>query len=281
MKTFYAKSQMKLSTFLLEEYSGEMSYSAFCKILRKKDIKVDGKRVNKDVVLIKGQKVDVYFQPRSDYEPYAVVFEDENVLILDKDKGITSDRLFELLSKKYSPLYYCHRLDRNTDGIIVFAKNEQAYESLYSGFKHRKFDKTYYALVYGKFDCLHAVFRAYLYKDSENSVVIISKSKTEGAKEIVTEYTVVSESGDVTALLVKPVSGRTHQIRAHLSYLGHFVLGDGKYGNDSISKSFGYDKLQLTSVKITFSFDKADYLYYLSGKSFIKRDFSAASYLQE
>ena len=281
MDTFTSKSQIKLSSFLLEEYSGKLSYSAFCKLLRKKDIKVDGKRVGKDTVLSVGQRVEVYYLAEFDFEPYSVVFEDENVLIVDKFKGVTSDKLFEILSKKYSPLFYCHRLDRNTDGIIVFAKNSDAYNSLFEGFKHRRFDKTYLALVYGKFDKKQDVLRAYLYKDSAKGKVIVSKNKTEGAKEIVTEYTVIKEFDKTTKVLVKPVSGRTHQIRAHMASVGHFVLGDGKYGVDSISRSLGIKELQLTSVKITFSFEKDDCLFYLSGKSFVKPSFSNADFYKE
>ena len=278
MKSFFPENKVKLSKFLLDLYAGQLSYSQFCKLLRKKDIKVDGKRVSSDVTLFGGEKVEVYYDGNENVRFYDVMFEDDNVLIIYKYKGITSESLYELLLKTYDGLLFCHRLDRNTDGIIIFAKNKTAYDELLTGFKKRTFEKYYIAKVYGTFEKKSDVLTAYLTKDEKAGLVRISDKMTEGAKQIKTGFTVVEQSDGCSVLIVRLFTGRTHQIRAHLAHIGHFVIGDGKYGAEKINRQFGANKLCLTAAKITLRFEKGDYLSYLDGKTFViesaKRFFS-------
>jgi len=275
MRTFYCASECKLSTFLLEKYNGQLSYSTFFKLLRKKDIKVDGKRVNSDVALSGNEKIEVYYDGKALPELYSVVFEDDNILVVDKFKNITSEDLFEQLKLKSEPLYFCHRLDRNTDGIMVFAKNECAYEELLDGFKARTFDKIYFARVYGIFEKKQDILTAYLKKDAKNATVSIYKDKRDDSKLIRTQYKVIEEHDGCSTLLIRLLTGRTHQIRAHLSYIGHFVLGDGKYGNEKINNAFKIKQLSLSSVKIALNFSPGKSLYYLNDRYFIKHGYES------
>ena len=271
MKTFFPENKVKLSKFLLDAYAGKLSYAQFNKLLRKKDIKIDGKRTSADVTLSGGEKVDVFYDGNADVKFYEILSEDDNIIIVDKFKGVTSERLYELLQNKYEKVYFCHRLDRNTDGLIVFAKNEKSYEEIVKGFKERTFDKIYIAEVYGHFDVKQAVLTAYLVKDEVTSTVKVSDCKLSGSKKIATEYKVVKESENTSVVMVRLLTGRTHQIRAHLAHVGHFVLGDGKYGAEKINRLFKAGDMRLTSAKITFNFSADEYLYYLNGKSFVKK----------
>ncbi len=245
----------------------ELGYGAIRKILREKDVKVNGKRVNEDVKVAAGDEITVYYRERDVKPLYDAVYEDDNILIVNKYKKITSDALFEKLCAT-KPLYYIHRLDRNTSGLIVFAKNEESEKELLQGFKDRAFDKYYLATVYGVPDKKQATLTAYLKKDEKESKVKIYDSETKGAVKIITEYKVLKSSGNTSVLEVKLVTGKTHQIRAHLAHVGHFVLGDGKYGVESINKKYKKDGQELTAYKITFRFKEGDKLYYLSGKTF-------------
>ena len=270
MKTFVVDKNAKLSRFLLEKYEGELSFSSFNKLLRKKDIRINGKKTGTDTDVATGDTVAVYFDGVKKQTERDIVFADENVLVAIKPKGITSERFFDELKEKFPPLYFCHRLDRNTDGIMIFAKTERAYSEILSAFKTRKFDKYYYACVYGVFGKKEGTLKAFLTKDSLNATVKITKSSIAGAKPIETAYKVINEdrSKNISLLEVELLTGRTHQIRAHLSYEGHFVLGDGKYGENKISRSLGVKDVCLTAHKLVLHFEKGDPLYYLDKKEF-------------
>lgn len=268
MKTFYVKENSKLSKFLLESYNGEMSFSTLNKLLRKKDIKVNGKRVNGDLAVKGGDIIDVYYDGKKVEIKKAVLFEDENVLVTVKPKGITSEDYYAFLNENDN-VYFCHRLDRNTDGVMIFAKNETAYNEITRGFKDRTFEKSYRAVVYGVMDKKEDLLEAFLVKDAENSLVKVYDKNVKGSVPIKTYYRVVETDGFTSTLQVDLLTGRTHQIRAHLAHVGHFVLGDGKYGDGKINKSLGVNTLQLTSTKLVLHFSKDEYLSYLDGKTFV------------
>ena len=269
MRTFIADNKEKLSRMLLDRYQGALSYSVFCKILRKKDVKINGKRVGKDVSLDVGDRVEVYFDGESP-KKYSIVFEDDNILVIDKFKGYSSEQVFNDILSERGTAYFCHRLDTNTDGIMIFAKNQPSFEEIKSGFKHRSFDKIYFAVLYGTFEKKSAILTAYLKKDSANSIVRVYNNKVKDSVEIRTQYFVFEEENGLSKTLIRLLTGRTHQIRAHLAYLGHFVLGDGKYGVEKINRIYVVNKLQLTSVKLTLRFSKESPLYYLDGRCFEK-----------
>ncbi len=286
MKNFTVKEKVKLSRFLLDAYKGGLSFSVFNKLLRKKDIKINGVRTSKDVTLNFGDVVTVYYDGDERKLLYETVYSDENVLVVVKPKGITSEDFYAVLKEEQqslnntktfgggnvngdNKLFFCHRLDRNTDGLMIFGKTEKAYEEILNGFKLRTFTKIYTAEVYGRFDKKENVLTAYHLKDEKNSLVKIYDNKVKGSLQIKTGYKVIKEEDDSSVIEVELFTGRTHQIRAHMAYLGHFVLGDGKYGVEKINNALGVKKLRLSSTKLTLRFDSDKTLNYLDGKTFV------------
>lgn len=266
MKEFIADKNRKLSKLALENID-DLSYSAFCRALRKKDVKVNGKRVGEDLILNVGDKVTIYYQPTV-VDKYTVIFSDANILIINKKRGFTAEDVFDTLSKSYSNVRFIHRLDRNTDGLMVFALNDQAEKELLLGFKDRAFDKKYRATVKGTPKIKQAVLTAYLLKDSDASLVKIYDNHIKGSVPIKTGYKLVETNGETSVLEVELFTGKTHQIRAHLAYIGYPILGDGKYGDFEFNKKHGVNEQMLTSTSITFHFDKDCALRYLNGKTF-------------
>ena len=151
---------------------------------------------------------------------------------------------------------------------MIFALNTSAEEQLLYGFKHHTFDKKYLCTVYGKVKKDSDILSAYLLKDASSSTVKIFDKKVDGSVEIKTGYKVISRKENTTDLEVTLYTGKTHQIRAHLSFIGHFILGDGKYGDAKINKQFGLSRQQLKAYKLTLRFGEDSSLYYLNGKTF-------------
>lgn len=262
MKEITVQKKTKLVKLLNDE---GFSYASVRKALRKRDIKVNGKRVSDDAVLLSGDVVVAYIEPpaRDLCEP---IYEDGNILAVHKYQAVTSDELFENLSAERE-LYYVHRLDRNTDGIIVFAKTAVAAEELTEGFKARRFKKYYLAEVYGTFREKSGVLSDYLVKDADNAEVKIYKTQVSGAVTVKTAYRVLAESENTSLLEIELITGRTHQIRAHLAHYGHFVIGDGKYGKEKINRALGESMQRLTAYRLQFVFGKDSALAYLNGKT--------------
>ena len=169
MKEFVGESPQKLSKFLARVYPA-LSYSAFRKLLRKRDIKVDGVRVGEDCTVGPGSVVQVYYDARP---PIPVLFEDENLLVADKPKGIVAEEIAALFREEGKEIVPVHRLDRNTRGILLFAKNAAAEKALTDGFRARAFEKYYRARVYGVPAKRHACLTAYLVKDAARGFVKI------------------------------------------------------------------------------------------------------------
>ena len=270
MRAFKVKEDGKLSKIILKEYP-DVKYSSILKLLRKKYIKVNGNRVKTDVNITKNDVVELYLND-SDLKKIEIikVYEDDNILIVDKNKKITSEQLFDELKKSYGEnIFFVHRLDTNTTGVISFAKNERAYESLLCCFKNRKVKKVYLAEVYGIVEKENSFEVAYLKKDKDKSLVTISKDKKDGYAKIETEYKVLEKKENSTLLEVILHSGKTHQIRAHLAFLGHFVLGDGKYGKEKINRELGLNSQKLVAKSLEFDFDQKNELFYLNNRKFV------------
>lgn len=268
MKKFVVSQNAELGEYLLKCYNGALSYNRLMKLLREKDVKVNGKRVNKSVLLTRGDVVEAYYDGeiinRADIQ---IVYADENVVICKKPVKLGSEAFFERVKINYPTAIFTHRLDTNTSGIMFFALNETAYEELYKGLKNRDFKKYYYCVVNGvvKND---GRLEGYLLKDDKRGVVKVFDEKVKGSLEIITDYKVLKCGEHSSLLKVELITGRTHQIRAHLAHAGHFIIGDGKYGDERVNRA-RKEKLQLlVSAEITFYFQLNSPLYYLNGKTF-------------
>ena len=268
--------EKKLNKVILEELSN-INYPTFCKLLRKKDIKVNGKRINKDVLLYENDKIEIYLPKELEETKINLdkVYEDENILVINKPAKIEvtgSNSLTEIINKQYTNCEFkpqpCHRIDRNTTGLVLFAKNKEALEILLEKFKKHEIEKHYLALVYGIPNKKEERLEAYLFKDNKKSQVYISDIFKKGYQKIITRYTVLEKRKDNTAVLdVEIETGRTHQIRAHLAHIGYPIMGDGKYGKNEINKQFGKKYQMLCSYKLKFHFQsESGILAYLNGK---------------
>ncbi|MBR2337257.1 MAG: RluA family pseudouridine synthase [Clostridia bacterium] len=266
MKTFYSSGK-KLSEEITEYFKGSVSYSLANKLIRKKDVKVNGIRVKEDVKTLAGDKIEVYYDGE-DSRANTVIYKDDNVLVVYKPSGITSEDFYSLLCKKHGEVGFIHRLDQNTDGVMIFSLNQYAEKELLNGFKRRTFDKYYLAEVVGTPEKPSAELTAYLVKDSEKSEVKVFDRQVEKSEKIVTSYTVLRSSGETSLLEVKLITGKTHQIRAHLAHVGHFIVGDGKYGYESVNRKFKAKKQRLTAYKLILAFDRGSAMEYLNGKEF-------------
>ena len=278
--------------------------SLLYKSIRLKKIKVNRKRAEGNQMLSEGDTVQCFLAeeffekkvtehslgsitPRLD-----IIFEDENIMLLNKRAGVsvhedengsTKTLITHIQAYLYGKGEYdpedeqsfapalCNRIDRNTAGIVIAAKNAEALRVMNEKIKAREIDKFYLAAVHGTPSPESATKKAYLLKDEKtNQVKIFDKNPPRGAKEIITKYKVIAKSGDTSLIEVELLTGRTHQIRAHMAHLGYPLVGDGKYGINRQDRAKGHKYQALYSYRLRFSFDtnKETALDYLSGKEF-------------
>lgn len=243
-------------------------------LITSREIKVNGKRVGEDILLLPGDSVDV-FVPEAYLEKkdITIVYDDDNITVADKPVKTESEtELPELLKERCGPLIPVHRLDTNTTGLIILAKNNTAAESLKAAFREKTIKKTYTATVCGHPNPVSGTVKSYLTKDPSSGIVTSGPVKIKGSVPAETFYNVVSSSGKYSRVLLMPVTGRTHQLRVHMALLGCPILGDGKYGNFDENKRSGAAYQQLRAVKLELG-KMGSPLEALSGKIFTTDDY--------
>ncbi len=296
----------RLDKFLTKSLYG-MPPSLMYRLIRQKKIKVNRKRAENGQMLCEGDTLQLFIaeeffsggEKSGTAEALArvrtsldIVYEDENIMLLSKRPGVlvhddkegqNNTLLFHAKAYLFQKGEYdpereqsfapalCNRIDRNTGGIVILAKNAEALRIMNEKIRNGEASKFYLCAVHGimrkKSDTLHA----WLKKDSKTNTVKIydGASKPRDAKSIGTKYKVLAEKDGNSLLEVELLTGRTHQIRAQLSYIGHPLLGDGKYGINRDDRREGYKYQALYSYKLRFDFaDKSGALGYLCGREF-------------
>ncbi len=294
-------AQQRLDKFLTKRFKN-MPQSLMYKYIRKKCIKVNGKKCDIDTRLKEGDILtffikDEFFEPSEEVYDFMkapvkldIVYEDNNIILLNKKPGLIvhpdENYHFDSLIARVQHYLYdkgeydpkdeqsfapalVNRIDRNTGGIVIAAKNAEALRIMNQKLKDRELEKIYLCLAVGVFDKKEAVLTAYLEKNEKQNRVYISDKPTPDSKQIRTKYRVLAEKNGLSLLEVELLTGRTHQIRAHMAHIGHPLAGDGKYGKNETNRRLGMKWQALYSYKLSFRFTTdGGALNYLNGKTF-------------
>lgn len=270
LKEITVKNKQLLSDCIAE--NTDLGFYRIQKIIKSKSVKINGIRTGADQNVQAGDTVHVYLADR-EKNSVEVVYRDENILVVNKSAGVEvvgedslTERINNILTDDVAvPV---HRLDRNTMGLVVFALNKTAETELLNSFKEREIDKNYQCVVVGAPKQPKAKLKAFLFKDAKKSLVYISDTPKTGYVPIETHYTLQKKLGELSLLEVKLITGKTHQIRAHLAHVKMPILGDGKYGINKINHRYRVKTQLLCCTKITFHFAQGP-LKYLDGKSVV------------
>lgn len=289
----------RLDKFLTKAFPN-LPQAMMYKSIRKKDIKLNGKRCEISTRLQEGDRLTMYLKDEffqtapKEYDflkaplKLEIVYEDENLLLLDKKPGLIvhPDETYHfdsLIARVQHYLYQkgeynpeaenafapalINRIDRNTGGIVMAAKNAETLRIMNQKVKDRELQKRYLCIVYGHMEQPEALLTGYLEKNEAQNRVYISQKPSPGAKSIRTKYRVLEEKSKFSLLEVELLTGRTHQIRAHLASVGHPLAGDGKYGTNAVNRETGFRFQALYSYKLKFTFTTpAGLLEYLNGR---------------
>lgn len=273
--------------------------SLMYKYIRLKRIKLNGGRTEFNAILKEGSLLELYINDEffseneelyflSAPDKISVVYEDENILIANKPSGLivhedSGESIDTLINRIKHYLYnkgqydpekensfspsLCNRIDRNTEGLVIAAKNAESLKILNDKIKYREIDKKYLCIVFGRLPKKEDTLKAFLTKKADKNIVDVSDLS--GEKTILTKYRVLKEAGELSLLEIELLTGRTHQIRAHMAHIGHPLLGDSKYGIGRNSEKYGFRFQALAAYSLRFSF-KTDggILNYLNGRSF-------------
>ncbi|MBR5504819.1 MAG: RluA family pseudouridine synthase [Clostridia bacterium] len=302
----------RLDKFLFKFFAS-IPASMVYKGIRKKRIKVNGKKSEIGYMLCEGDVLELYINdeffesPKGDeafktlVPKLSVVYEDDNILLADKASGISvhddeTEKVNTLINHIKAYLFQkgeynpdeensfapalCNRIDRNTSGIVIAAKNAVALRIMNEKIKNREIEKFYLCLVQGRLKDKEKTLKSYMVKNEAQNRVYVHDSPIDGGKTAITRYRVLAE-GELTSLLeVELMTGRTHQIRAHLASIGHPLAGDGKYGTNEFNKKIGMKHQALYSYKLKFKFSDENELSYLNGKSFEVKEVPFASHIK-
>ena len=279
-------SNQRLDKFLTKSYPN-LPKSLLYKAIRKKDIKLNGKRCNESARLQTGDILTMYlkddvFQQKPDQYDFLkapdkldILYQDENIMVLDKKPGLIvhpdiNYHFDSLIARIHHHLYksgeydphekqsftpsLVNRIDRNTGGIVLAAKNADSLRILNEKMRLREIRKFYQCIVCGKLSAKSGTLQGYLEKNQEQNRVYIYSKPGEQRKKIITKYKVLKENSGFSLLEVELLTGRTHQIRAHFASIGHPLAGDGKYGTNAVNKKIHMHYQALYSYKLQFDF---------------------------
>ncbi len=307
-------ANQRLDKFLTKRFK-TMPKALMYKYIRTKYIKVNGKRCEISTRLNEGDIITLYikdeFFDEPQYDTYDflkaptkldIVYEDENIILLNKPTGLLChpdenyhfDSLLARLQhylyekKEYNPKdensfapALANRIDRNTGGIVIAAKNSESLRILNQKIKDRELKKIYLCVVHGILKKKKATMTDYLEKNEKQNRVYISSKPTPNSKTIKTKYKVLKEADNMSLVEVELLTGRTHQIRAHMAYIGHPLVGDGKYGTNKQNKDTALKWQALCSYKLEFAFETdGGMLEYLNGKAFEIKDIWFWNYIK-
>lgn len=293
-------SGQRLDRFVLKAVP-RLPQSMMYKAIRNKRIKINGKRAEISSRLCEGDTVQMYLNDEffdsvretefmSVSSVLNIIYEDENIMLLDKKNGMvvhedddnTADTLINRVKRylyekgEYDPgaensfaPALCNRLDRNTGGIVIAAKNAESLRILNQKIRDREIEKYYLCVTVGVPPKRADTVTAYLEKDSASNTVKVTDRKSGTNKTIVTSYRIIRDNGSLALVEIKLGTGRTHQIRAHMAHIGCPLLGDGKYGINRINREYKVKTQALYSYRLKFAFSsESGCLEYLNGKEF-------------
>ena len=277
--------------------------SLMYKYIRTKKIKVNRARTEQKYMLVEGDEIQLFIRDEFFASPEEdrgalfritpkldIVYEDGQIMLLNKRPGVLVHedtaaaentlimhvKAYLAQKGEYDPASeqsfapsLCNRIDRNTGGIVIAAKTAEALRIMNEKIRNDELCKCYLCAVHGVPQKKQATLHGWLRKNSAENLVDVSDEKRAGYKEIITKYRVLKSSRNTSLLEVELVTGRTHQIRAHLSHIGHPLMGDGKYGVNRDDRAKGYKFQALYAYRLAFRFDDTDHaLGYLDGKTF-------------
>lgn len=280
---------------LIKKTYPKLPRSLMFKEIRRKNIKVNKKRCTPEQELCEGDLLELYlndemleekkkhFDFMNASDELDIIYEDENIILINKKVGVLchpdgKDYTDNIVARVKKYLYgkgewspeessftpsLANRIDRNTGGIIIACKNSAALKLVNNKIKSREIDKYYLCAVHGKMEKASDTLTAYLRKNERKNMVEVSDDERDGFKKIVTQYRVLESSEKASLLEIKLLTGRTHQIRAHMAHIGHPLFNDGKYGKEQ-----GRYRQALYSYKLRFSFKDENELSYLNGREF-------------
>ncbi len=286
MRIIYVKrnnKNFKLADYILKEFP-LLSKSFLFKSLRNKNIRVNDKKVTQNIYVHENDKLEIYITDEILFnlpKKLNYVYTDKNIIVVFKPQGILSNNedssniineptLNDLVKKDYNDAIICHRLDRNTAGLLMFARNIDALNEIKSASLKNKISKVYITYVYkANFKKDEDVLEKYIKTDKTNSFSKIYDTKIPNSKKIYTKYKVIYKNIEKDYAILKVIihNGKTHQIRAQLANISHPIIGDSKYGINSVNKKFKKYKQLLFSCGYIFDFDFNSNLYYLNNIS--------------
>ena len=218
-------------------------------LMKKKDVRVNGVKCGKDDAVHGGDLLEIYADNRHFEIPAEVIFDDGHLLAAVKPQGLPSlpdadgvgaDTMEARMRRVHPEARLCHRLDAATGGVLLAALDENTYDQAFAAFREHGIRKTYRALLCARPPRDEMTLKAYLTKDAKRATVRVTDKPATGAREIVTRLHLRGAVGDCWDVELEPVTGRTHQLRAHMAHIGCPILGDDKYGDREINRRLGF-----------------------------------------